>query len=185
MEAALKSHTCAVIDEYLAVARLCVDVDRGGGAVWGYPAALLLFSATDAIGRGILPAIGGNDARLDVLATAPFNLALDTGQINLLRHAYRNTLSHNGQLGRGAVLTADRVGAPFEFQSGGVVSVRVPVFFDLLERGWTACRGEFTPPDGDRRQGPAIPIGIIQLDPASASATSTRSIIQTFSVPKP
>jgi hypothetical protein len=168
----LTAHTATVIDEYLSVARWCVDTDRGGGAVWGYPAALLLFSATDAIGRGLLPAITGNDARLDVLAKPPFNLALTAEQVTLLRRAYRNPLSHNAQLGTGAVLGPDRSGPPFEFQPGDVVYIRLPPLCDLLERGWSQCRSSFAPPQGDKRQGKAVPTGVLVLDSRNAVIAS-------------
>jgi hypothetical protein len=185
MDAALKAHTCAVVDEYLAVARWCVNTDRGGGAVWGYPAALLLFSATDAIGRGLLRANKGSAARLDVLARPPFNLPLNAAQIALLRRAHRNPLTHNAQLGMGAVLGPDRVGPPFEFQPGGIVYVRLPMFCDVLERGWASCRGTFAPPHGDKRQGRAVPTGVLRLDAGSASVTSNSPTTQVFFIRKP
>ena len=87
MNADLQTHTCAVIDEYLEIARACVNVDRGGGSIWGYPAALLLFSATDAIGRGIFQDVSSGDARLDVLKVPPFDLTLSNDEITLLRRA--------------------------------------------------------------------------------------------------
>jgi hypothetical protein len=176
----LKQHTCAVIDEYLTIARYCVDTVRPGGGVWGYPAALILFSATDAIGRGILPRRRGNDARLEVLNAPPFNLTLPERKIDLLRAVYRNPLSHNGQLGHGGIMSPLMTGEPFEFEGEHLVHLRVPVFCGLVERAWAACRSRFLPSDGDSR--PAA----FRSDSASftltiaTEATSSRPVVTKY-----
>ena len=38
-----------VIEEYFAVAHLCITATKANGGVYGYPAVLLLFSIVDAL----------------------------------------------------------------------------------------------------------------------------------------
>jgi hypothetical protein len=121
----VKAHSIAVIDEYLATAKICIDTRKANSGILGYPAALLLLRANDAIGRSLIPT-GGKPARLEVLTYPPFNLELDKGRIKRRRRLYRNPLMHNAQLGKSAVMSPEAKGAPFEFTDSELTLMRVP-----------------------------------------------------------
>src|SRR5579871_6398501 len=172
----LAVHTAAVIDEYLAIAHHCVTDVRPGRPGWGYPAALLLFTVVDAIGHGVLPPRKGSDARLEVLREPPFDLDLSDGHIGLLKKVYRNTLSHNAQLGRGAGMMPETSGQPFDFKPDGTVILRVPVFYRVVVTAWEKCRTTFAPPDGDKRPESVAPKDMLVLSSGPGEVSSTRPI---------
>jgi hypothetical protein len=144
----LRDHSIEVIEEYLAIAKACVEGRKPDGGIWGYPAALLLPCATDAIGNGIPSSRRGvGYSRLRVLNHPHFGLALkERPQITRLWTWYRNRLVHHAQLFRGVELTDETQGDPFAFKrDSSVPRIRVPVFYALVKGGWDKSRPEYNP----------------------------------------
>jgi hypothetical protein len=150
----LRDHSIEAIEEYLAIANVCVEGRKPDGGIWGYPAALLLLCATDAIGNGLPSSRRGGYSRLKVLNHPHFGLRLRDGQIKQLREWYRNPLAHNAQLYGDVDMTDEPHGDPFDFKpDGSLTRIRVPVFNALVKRGWDKSMPEYNPEE--LRQGRA------------------------------
>jgi hypothetical protein len=156
----LKEHSAEVIEEYLTAAEWCINEKKANGGILGYPAMLLLFCATDAIGHGILPSRPGDDPRLEILIHPNFGLKLNDpdSQLKLLKKVYRNSLTHNGQLWRDAYMTPDIEGEPFDFSPDGTQTlIRVPVFCKVVKCGWNKSKADYNPKDRHQRPLPPLP----------------------------
>jgi hypothetical protein len=95
----LKDLAIDATDEYLTAAKACVQARKpADGGILGYPAMLLLFCVTDAIGHSPILKVKGGDVRLGVLKHPIFGLNLTDKQIGNLKQMYRNRLAHNGLL---------------------------------------------------------------------------------------
>jgi len=143
-----KEQAIEAIDEYLIAARACIDTRKPDGGILGYPAALLLLCATDAIGHGVLQPKNGQHTRLDVLKQSPFNLHLTDGQVGNITRWYRHLLAHNGTIAVGVFMEPDTQGQPFDFdRSGAPMLIRVPVFYGIVEGAWQRQdKTAFNPP---------------------------------------
>jgi len=129
-----------VITEYLRTCQFCLE----GGEVLGYPATLPLLCVTNAFGsylKGEPVSIDGKVQEIKkgepfrVLNHPLFGLQLKEKQIKLVEHSYRNSLSHNAIIKRGAFLLPGQAGAPFIFE-GNAVLIRVGSFYNLVSRVW-------------------------------------------------
>lgn len=149
----LKDLAIEAIGDYLVAAKVCVDTRKPNGGILGYPAALLLLCATDAIGHAVLPD-NGEFTRLDVLAELPFGLTLKPDQIRNLKDWYRNWLAHSGLIAPGVGLTPDAHGEPFDFDptSGALRFIRVPVFYAVVRDAWERLDKTTFKPVAQRKQ---------------------------------
>ena len=137
----MASMASEVITEYLRACQFCLEGDE----VLGYPATLLLLCVINAFGSYLK----GESVRIDgklreikrgepfrVLNHPLFGLQLKEKQIKLVEYSYRNGLSHNAIIERGAFLLPGQAGAPFIF-NGNVVLIRVGAFYSLVSRVWS------------------------------------------------
>ncbi|MCR4284057.1 MAG: hypothetical protein NUV64_01925 [Parcubacteria group bacterium] len=100
------------IQEYIEVAKYCIDFDKSKDPRWnesagcyGYPAALILLSITDAIGTIVMK--GGDDVgeHFKVLNNQDYyNLNLSGNELKIIEKGYRNKLSHNAHIKEDIVL---------------------------------------------------------------------------------
>ncbi len=152
---AQQQQSFAVIKDYLAAAKMCIDTPKPCGGFLGYPAALLLLCIVDAIGNALLPD-NGRSTRLDILLHPPFSIpTLKVDQIEDLTHWYRNSLAHTATLPANVVLETQVDGQPFDFDTNGALTlIRVPVLYGVGRQAWN--RQDKTPftPDSVRRPPP-------------------------------
>jgi hypothetical protein len=150
----LKDSAIEAIGDYLIAAKMCIDTRKPNGSILGYPAALLLLCATDAIGQAVLPPDKKQNIRLDVLAEPPFGLMLKPEQIDNLKDWYRNWLAHSGLIAPSMGLTPDADGEPFDFDptSGALRFIRVPVFYAVVRDAWKRLDETTFKPVGMRKQ---------------------------------
>lgn len=126
------SLTVEVVEEYLDIAKLCIDTKKHDGGIYGYPATLLLFCVINALGTSLLK---GNEP-FQVLMQPPFNCNLSRDQVKKLEIWYRNLLAHNGMIAPGVCLSPDDSGAPFTLSSNEPVLIRAKPLYDLVRRAW-------------------------------------------------
>jgi hypothetical protein len=128
----VSSLTVEAIEEYLDVAKYCVDNKKPDGGIYGYPAVLLLFCIVNAIGRSL----NHGKAPFRILKTEPFSCRLSDPQIKQLEEWYRNPLVHNGMIAPGACLSPEESGDAFTITSGEPVLIRVKPLYDLVRAAW-------------------------------------------------
>jgi len=152
-EKSLREQAIGVIDEYLRAADICIKTAKPGGGILGYPAALLLLCATDAIGHGALPD-NGQFTRLDVLADPLFGPALSADQARQVKNWYRHLLAHTGTMALGVHLEPDAQGLPFDFDSTGApVLIRVGKLHEVVRSAWGRVnKVMFNPPSASKTQ---------------------------------
>lgn len=134
------------LPEYLNIAGLCISTQKGGGGVYGFPSALLLFTIVDTIGschRGDKScsvtvndknrSINGDDHKhYFALNSKYYNQVLSEDQIKKVYDYYRCLLSHNASLPPGFGLELGAIGEPlFGLDAAGSIrSVRLRPFYD-------------------------------------------------------
>lgn len=119
------------IDEYLAIAKHCVTTEKAPGAIYGYPAILLLFSVVDALSNYL----GHPKHSFQILSD--FDPSLRPPQIKSLKNWYRNLPAHQAIIMPGTALSREPTGSPIEFgQDGEPTLVRVLPFYNLVKDGW-------------------------------------------------
>jgi hypothetical protein len=107
----------------------------------GYPAAILLFCITDAIGHHLDNGKGDihkRDTYLEVLNHPYFGLKLSTepkGQIDQIKRWFRNPLLHAASIVPDVLITPEDHGDPFDF-TNSPVKLRVPRFYEIVKRAW-------------------------------------------------
>jgi len=135
------------IDEYLTASENCLTFEKARGGSLGYPATLLLFCVTNALGvylAGESVTIGGRSQR--ITEHEPFRvlnhdcfgrLALNDKQIKRLEKVYRNALAHNAIIDLGAVLVVRRDNGPliFIFRPDGIL-INLPSFHKIVAAAW-------------------------------------------------
>jgi hypothetical protein len=126
------SLTAEAIEEYLDIAKLCIDTKKHDGGIFGYPATLLLFCVINALGESLCK---GNEP-FQVLMQPPFNCNLSRDQIKKLEMWYRNLLAHNGMIAPGACLSPDESGDAFVFVASEPIQIRVKSLYDLVRAAW-------------------------------------------------
>jgi hypothetical protein len=134
----------ASVSHFLKLAKKGIEHKEDDGGMLGYPAVLLLFSVTDAIGHHLN--VGKDHTRLEVFNSPGFGLHLSCQQIYEMKKWYRNSLAHNASIVPGVQLTAEDDGDPFDFVDGKPVKIRVPQFYKLVEKAWDNLdRTDFDP----------------------------------------
>jgi len=132
------------IEEYLAVSAHCLSSVKQDGGCYGYPATLLLFCVTNALGvylAGESVTVGQHSQQIRekkpfrVFNHECFGLALDEEEIRRLEVAYRNRLAHNAFIDIGAGLVADPSGPPFAF-TPDQIKINVVSFHALVTKAW-------------------------------------------------
>ena len=171
-EKSLREQAIGVIDEYLRAADICIKTAKPGGGILGYPAALLLLCATDAIGHGVL-SDNREFTRLDVLADPLFGRALTLDQARQVKKWYRHLLAHTGTMALGVHLEPDGQGPPFEFDTTGApVLIRVGNLHEIVSNAWRQVnKATFNPPSasGTQPDPAALPPGrVSSLSPAAS-----------------
>lgn len=146
------------VDEYIEAARVCLspsarhcsEASRFDGRLMGYPAALLLFSAVDALGHSLTQTQRPDDLPSDLrlLLGPPFNedLQLTEPDLQHIAHWFRNSLAHVGGLpdriylngGDGPIF----VRSP---ETGEIVSIGLPAFYEAVVQAWHCVRDDFIP----------------------------------------
>ncbi|HZT72807.1 MAG TPA: hypothetical protein VE996_04075 [Terriglobales bacterium] len=138
------------INEYLEIARRCIEAKKPDGGCFGFPAALLLFAVVEAIGHFC----EGEAVKLDgrsqaITRKAPFRVFnhplfgcnLGSQQLRCLEADYRNLLAHNGLIAPERLLIrvegAD-LPEPFKFDGNGRwVYIEVNAFLRLVSHAWS------------------------------------------------
>lgn len=135
------------INEYIEVSEGCLKAKKSDGGCFGYPAALLLFCVTNALGVYLY----GDNIQIDgrtqtitrgepfrVLNHSIFGLDLKSAQVKLLEQCYRNTLAHSAIIELGAVLihAPDQLMRPFTFASNKVQVIHLDSFHELVTTAW-------------------------------------------------
>jgi len=126
------SITVEAIEEYLEVAKMCIDARKQDGGIYGYPATLLLFCVINALGASLLR---GNEP-FQVLMQPPFNCNLSRDQVKKLEIWYRNLLAHKGMIAPGVCLSPEDGAEPFHFDHGEPVLIRVGSLYSLVRATW-------------------------------------------------
>jgi hypothetical protein len=135
------------INEYIEVSEHCLKAKKSDGGCFGYPAALLLFCVTNALGvylRGDNIQIDGRTQTIPrgepfrVLNHPIFGLDLKGAQVDLLEECYRNKLAHNAIIEVGAVLihAPGQLSRPFIFTSNQVQVINLDSFHRLVAAAW-------------------------------------------------
>lgn len=133
------------INEYLVVAKFCLDSRKSDGGCYGYPATLLLFCVVNAVSGfvdGETVCIDGKERR--ITKTEPFRvfnhelfgLNLEGNAIKLLENSYRNRLAHNAIIERDAILLPSDEEPAFVTLPVGV-GIRVFSFYRLVMGAWS------------------------------------------------
>jgi len=133
------------VSEYLHVAHECLTHQKAEGGVYGFPAALLLFTILDTIGsfhrgdKSFSSSIDGKNRLIDgdgfkhyfILNTSYYSQTLTEAQIKKLYYYYRCLLSHNASLAPGRGLEVGSLGEPlFSIDpSGAILSIRLLPFY--------------------------------------------------------
>lgn len=135
------------ISEYIEVSESCLKAKKSDGGCFGYPAALLLFCVTNALGVYLC----GDNIRIDgrtqtitrgqpfrVLNHSIFGLDLKSAQVKLLEECYRNRLAHNAIIEIGAVLihAPGQLSRPFAFASNQLQIINLDSFYRLVNLAW-------------------------------------------------
>ena len=134
------------VPEYLHIAHECLTHQKAGGGVYGFPAALLLFTILDTIGsfhkgdRNFFAIVDGKNRSINAdgfkhyftLNTSYYNQTLTEVQIKRLYDYYRCLLSHNASLAPGCGLEVGNHGEPFFSvdKSGVIVAIRLLPFYN-------------------------------------------------------
>lgn len=148
------------IEEYLQTSAYCLGFVKAHGGCLGYPAALLLFCVTNALGvflKGDVVTIDGRPQRITdrepfrVFNHDIFGLQLSSERIKLLEKRYRNKLAHNAIIGIGTFMTR-AIGPTPPFIFGGnksqqIQSIQLDPFQQLVENAWKKFPKERLPRD--------------------------------------
>ena len=116
------------IEEYLAIAKHCVSTRKSNGALYGYPAVLLLCCIIDALGN-----YGGHAK--NTLRGARFIVPdLTDKHIKHLKNWYP---AHQAIIMPGTKLSDDPIGSAIEFdRNGEPTHIRVIPFYRAVKSGW-------------------------------------------------
>lgn len=159
------------LNEYVAIARLCISSKKDNGGCFGFPAALLLLSCVDAIGafyrrrEGFTVTIDGSPAKIDgdskhfyILNSHLFNLGLTSKQINDIYSDYRCLLVHSAAIKGGVFLAIDSSdGSPFRLaQDGSVEAIFLNPFHKVVANAVSAFLAEGDGAIENSRQAKAI-----------------------------
>ena len=109
----LEEMATAAIDEYFQAVAYCLSFRTADGGCLGFPAALLLFCITDALGNWLRTDKVMIDGRSQKIGNCPFRvfnhecfgLQLTGKEISFLEKYYRNRLAHNALIEVGATLS--------------------------------------------------------------------------------
>lgn len=134
------------IDEYLTTSEYCLDFTKRDDGVLGFPAALLLFCITNAMGvymSGESVTIAGRTQRITkqepfrIFNHELFDLRLEHAQIKHLETAYRNALAHTAIIDLGASMVAHVDGPVFIFKPHGSVRINLASFQKRVADAWS------------------------------------------------
>jgi hypothetical protein len=134
------------IDEYLQASQDCLDFAKRDDGVLGFPATLLLFCITNALGvymAGESVTIAGRAQRITVKEPFRifnhelFGLRLDHAQIKHLEKAYRDALAHTAIIDLGASMVAHVDGPVFIFRPHGSVRINLASFQKCVAAAWS------------------------------------------------
>jgi hypothetical protein len=141
----LEAMAVDAINEYLEASASCLNATKPDGGCLGYPATLLLFCVTNALGVYLASDAVMIDGRPHKLSRGPFRvlnhqcfgLSLTGKQIDQLADSYRNRLAHNAIIEFGSCLVrGPHDGAPFIFTSPTSVGINVISFYGLVSTAW-------------------------------------------------
>ena len=134
------------IEEYLAVAYYCLNTEKPGGGIYGYPAVLLLFLVTEALSNYR----AGNNYELlkEIFPT------LNDEQIKCLRDWYRHPLTHQAVIMPGSMLSPELVGDPVELNQGEPTLIRVIPFYNAVLDIWKKFPMNEIKPNVQKVKGP-------------------------------
>jgi hypothetical protein len=134
------------INEYLEASENCLNFAKRDDGVLGFPATLLLFCITNALGvymAGETVTISGRPQRITakepfrVFNHELFDLRLEHAQIKHLEKAYRNALAHTAIIDLGASMVAHVDGPVFIFRPQGGVRINLASFQKYVAAAWS------------------------------------------------
>jgi len=159
-----------VIEEYLAIAEHCVTTQKAPGAIYGYPATLLLFCTVDAM----TVYLGGKNNTFTAFNEPLFSLCFSSDELKRLANLYRHLLAHAAAIAPGVILTPEDSGDAFEFNVNEPTRIRVPAFYHLVKKAWGAFdKSKLKPEDQlKRKQFIAKPIDLSGASTAFLMASS-------------
>lgn len=132
------------IDEYLTAAAKCIEFRKPDSGCLGFPAALLLLCAVNALGTYLRDEMVNIDGKEQPITKGqPFRVLnhpllgqkLSMAQIKRVEHAYRNALAHEALMWPGHWLTPAPTAPPFSFQ-GEQISISVPSLYAAVKFAW-------------------------------------------------
>jgi hypothetical protein len=143
------------IDEYLAIAHYCVTTEKAPGALYGYPAVLLLLSVVDTLSNYL----GYPEHSFQILRD--FDPSLNLLQVKSLKNWYRNLPAHQAIIMPGTLLSPDPTGPPITLGAvGEPTHIRVIPFYHLVKSGWDKFDKRKVNPKFVSKQGPGAPIDL-------------------------
>jgi hypothetical protein len=157
------------VNECLDIAQVSLSLWKSDGTgVFGYPAALLLLCAIDAMGHNFPKNERerlGLPKDLGILAYPGFDFRISRDQIPILYQVYRNQLAHRGRIIKGNFLRGESDGKPFGFAATGKLNeVYVLPFYTKVREFWTTFGKSLFPSENDA--GPSTylnPITLVSL----------------------
>jgi hypothetical protein len=133
-----KDQWIQIIEDYLTIAKACIEAKADESIPNGYSATLLLLCAIDSIGHGLLHIDNGQSCRLDVLIQPPFDpkLNISSLQVKNLTDFFRNGLAHVGVMAPNVFLSPEQ-GNPFAFdQNAMLTGISVPSLYGIVKAAW-------------------------------------------------
>ena len=126
--------------EYIEVAEYCINFDKsktwpGFQGCYGYPAALLLLSIVDSIGKEIKG--GGDDVfiHFNILNDPDwYSLNLSETQLKRLVRGFRHKLSHESYISKFLVLDIGSDESPVLDEMGSTITLYLKPFLDVSKK---------------------------------------------------
>ena len=157
----LPSMSREAIEEYLAIAHHCVTTNKSDGGLYGYPAALLLFSVVDALSNYARHPKHSFGAMKSILPK------LSDRQIRQLAQWYRHLLSHQAVIMPGTIMSPEAIGDPIEMNNDGEPTlIRVKPLYEAIKVAWDTLDKTTIKPEIIPQQAPKTPITVASPIPA-------------------
>jgi hypothetical protein len=158
------------IDEYLTIAEYCVTTEKARGALYGYPAVLLLFTVVDALSNYL----GYPKHSFQILSD--FDQSLKPPQIKSLKNWYRNLPAHQAIIMPMTALSPEPTGTAISFgPDGEPTHVRVIPFYHLVKAGWDNFNKSKVNPKFESKQASTKPLDLLETHGSSLGPTGSMS----------
>ena len=145
IESDYQSQAIAIMDEYLAAAKILLTKRKSDNGVYGYTALLIMLCFIEALDHLDQSVKYPQDNNLSFLAEEPFGLNNNTQIINQIKHWYKNGLSQVGALPENVFIEmGEDDDYPFLIIDSEVKSVSLKGLLNALNFIWDFQREDFT-----------------------------------------